>query len=78
MERRRQARSLSVSDCPEQQERPRLHTTQKPVDLMRALISDFTNPGELVLDSHAGSGTTGAACIELGRDHHREDPNTTR
>lgn len=47
---------------------PRLHTTQKPVDLMRALISDFTNPGELVLDSHAGSGTTGAACIELGRD----------
>ena len=46
----------------------RMHPTQKPMDLMRALVSDFTNPGELVLDSHAGSGTTGAACIELGRD----------
>ena len=31
-------------------------------------MSLFSNPGELVLDSHAGSGTTGAACIELGRD----------
>ena len=40
---------------------------QKPLSLMRQLVSDFTNPGELILDSHAGSGTTGAACIELGR-----------
>ena len=34
---------------------------------MRALLADFTDPGDLILDSHAGSGTTGAACIELGR-----------
>ena len=40
---------------------------QKPLSLMRQLIADFTDPGDLVLDSHAGSGTTGAACIELGR-----------
>jgi len=46
----------------------RMHPTQKPLDLMRALVSDFTDPGELILDSHAGSGTTGVACIELGRD----------
>lgn len=46
----------------------RMHPTQKPIDLMLALVADFTNPGELVLDSHAGSGTTGAACIELGRN----------
>ena len=31
------------------------------------LLEDFTDPGDLILDSHAGSGTTGAACIELGR-----------
>lgn len=47
---------------------PRVHPCQKPIWLMRALVTDFTDPGELVLDSHAGSGTTGAACIELGRD----------
>lgn len=46
----------------------RLHPTQKPISLMRALVTDFTNPGELILDSHAGSGTTGVACIELGRN----------
>lgn len=46
---------------------PRMHPTQKPLALMRALVQDFTDPGDLVLDSHTGSGTTGAACIELGR-----------
>jgi len=30
----------------------RCHPTQKPLALMRALVSDFTDPGELVLDSH--------------------------
>lgn len=44
------------------------HETPKPLDLMRHLVADFTDPGDLILDSHAGSGTTGAACIELGRN----------
>jgi site-specific DNA-methyltransferase (adenine-specific) len=43
------------------------HTTQKPLALMEALIRDFTDPGELVLDPFAGSGTTGVACKRLGR-----------
>lgn len=45
----------------------RAHPTQKPIDLMEALIRDFTNPGDLVLDPFAGSGTTGVACIRNGR-----------
>ncbi len=45
----------------------RTHDCQKPLWLVRALLADFTDPGDLILDSHAGSGTTGAACIELGR-----------
>lgn len=49
------------------QGRDRKHPTQKPVALLRQLVADFTDPGELILDSHAGSGTTGAACLELGR-----------
>jgi DNA modification methylase len=46
---------------------PRVHTTQKPEALMEALIRDFTDPGDLILDPFAGSGTTGVAAIRLGR-----------
>lgn len=46
---------------------PRLHPTQKPLALMEALVSDFTDPGELICDPFAGSGTTGVACIYMGR-----------
>lgn len=43
------------------------HPTEKPVALMQELISDFTQPGELILDPFMGSGTTGVAAIGLGR-----------
>jgi site-specific DNA-methyltransferase (adenine-specific) len=43
------------------------HPTTKPVSLMQELISDFTDPGDLILDPFAGSGTTGLACRTLGR-----------
>ena len=45
----------------------KLHETQKPLWLMRQLIEDFTDPGDLVLDPYAGSGTTGVACLLTGR-----------
>jgi site-specific DNA-methyltransferase (adenine-specific) len=44
-----------------------LHMTQKPLGLMEALVRDFTDPGELICDPFAGSGTTGVACKRLGR-----------
>jgi site-specific DNA-methyltransferase (adenine-specific) len=43
------------------------HPTQKPLALMEALVRDFTDPGELICDPFAGSGTTGVACKRLGR-----------
>lgn len=43
------------------------HETQKPVALMEALVRDFTDPGETILDPFAGSGTTGVAALKLGR-----------
>lgn len=43
------------------------HPTEKPVPLMRELVADFTRPGETVCDPFLGSGTTGVACIQLGR-----------
>jgi site-specific DNA-methyltransferase (adenine-specific) len=50
-----------------QQDGARGHPTQKPLPLMLALVSDFTDPGELICDPFAGSCTTGVACIQLGR-----------
>jgi site-specific DNA-methyltransferase (adenine-specific) len=46
---------------------PRLHTTQKPEALMMALVEDFTDVGDLVVDPFCGSATTGVACLRLGR-----------
>lgn len=43
------------------------HPTEKPLSLMKELVADFTQPGDLVLDPCMGSGTTGVACVELGR-----------
>lgn len=45
----------------------RFHTTQKPLALMLALVRDFTQDGESILDPFAGSGTTVAAAKRLGR-----------
>ena len=45
----------------------RIHTTQKPLALMQALVRDFTDEGETILDPFAGSGTTLYAAARLGR-----------
>lgn len=39
----------------------------KPLSLMEAIVRDYTDPGDLVLDRFTGSGTTGVAAIRLGR-----------
>ena len=44
------------------------HPTQKPVALMEYLIRTYTNEGEMVLDNCMGSGTTGVACANTGRE----------
>lgn len=46
----------------------KLHPTQKPVSLFEYFVNTYTNPGDLVLDPFAGSGTTGVACLNTGRD----------
>jgi DNA modification methylase len=44
-----------------------LHPAQKPLELLRRIIAVSTRPGEVVLDPMAGTGTTGVAAAELGR-----------
>lgn len=46
---------------------PRIHPAQKPVNLLKTLISIFTDPGDVVIDPCAGSGATLRAASELGR-----------
>ena len=44
------------------------HPTQKPEKLLAKIILASSNPGELVLDPFAGSGTTAVVAKKLGRD----------
>jgi len=44
------------------------HPTQKPVALLEDLIQTYSNPGDTVLDFTMGSGSTGVACVNTGRN----------
>lgn len=43
------------------------YPTQKPLGILRRIVQASSRPGAVVLDFFAGSGTTGAAALELGR-----------
>ncbi|MGN6502519.1 MAG: DNA-methyltransferase, partial [Pseudolysinimonas sp.] len=43
------------------------YPTQKPLGILRRIVQASSAPGDLVLDFFAGSGTTGAAALQLGR-----------
>ena len=44
------------------------HPTQKPTELFRKIVQIASNPGDLVFDPFMGTGTTGVAAQELGRE----------
>ena len=46
----------------------RIHPTQKPVILYKWLLSHFATAGNLILDTHLGSGSIAIACHDLGFD----------
>ena len=51
------------------------YPTQKPLGILRRVIQASSKPGDLVLDFFAGSGTTGAAALELNRQFILIDQN---
>lgn len=57
----------SIQTFPKHSSQSGLHPTQKPIDLMRYLIRTHTNPGELILDCFAGSGSTLVAAMMESR-----------
>ena len=46
---------------------PKIHPTQKPINLLKRLIEIFTDEGDVVIDPVAGSGSALRACQELNR-----------
>lgn len=58
----------SVLLFPSDKQKSNYHPTQKPEDLLRYMIRTYTNPGEVILDSTMGSGSTGVAAIKEGRN----------
>ena len=44
------------------------HPTQKPTGLMRWCVENYTNPSDTIFDPYMGSGTTGVAALQLGRN----------
>jgi len=51
------------------------YPTQKPLGVLKRIIQASSNPGDLVLDFFAGSGTTGEAALSLGRKFLLVDNN---
>jgi DNA modification methylase len=47
-------------------EKGRVHPTQKPIEVMKWCLG-FLPDSETILDPFMGSGTTGVACVKLGR-----------
>ena len=53
------------------------HPTVKPIDLMCKIVRNASHRGQLVLDPYMGTGSTGVACVQLGRrfvgiEHNRK------
>jgi len=48
----------------------RIHPTQKPVALYKWLLSNYAKPGDKILDTHLGSGSSRIAAYDLGFDFY--------
>jgi site-specific DNA-methyltransferase (adenine-specific) len=65
----KQMRSVwSIPSTPKREKLEGNHPTQKPLEVLRRLVAMCTNEGDTVLDPFCGSGTTGVACVLLGRN----------
>ena len=50
-------------------QRAAYHNTQKPLALIEEILKTYSNPGDVVLDSCAGSMTLAIAAIKTGRNY---------
>ena len=47
---------------------PSIHPTQKPIRLYEWILKEFTSTGDLILDTHLGSGSIAIACHYMKRN----------
>ena len=47
----------------------KLHPTQKPILLYKWLLTNYAKEGDLILDTHMGSGSSYIACLDMGFDY---------
>ena len=57
--------------------KPRIHPTQKPIDLYTWLLDKFAEPGMRILDTHVGSGSSLIACERMGFEYTGYEVNGT-
>ena len=53
---------------PFQRNGTRIHPTQKPIELYKWILHNYSNKGEKILDTHLGSGSIAVACHYFGVD----------
>ena len=57
-----------INSLPHNAKEKTKHPSQKPIEIMERMVSICTNDNEIVFDPFMGSGTTGVACMNLGRN----------
>jgi len=61
-------REFWISNMIRPKNMPRIHPTQKPIDLYCWMLTNYAKPGDTILDTHVGSGSSRIACHDMGFD----------
>lgn len=46
-----------------------IHPTEKPIDLYKWILRKYAKPGDKIIDTHMGSGSSVIACIDMGFEY---------
>lgn len=63
------SRPKSIYRCPRVYADYMIHPNEKPIQLFQALLSDFANPGEIIIDPFVGSAASLIACESMNFDY---------
>lgn len=61
---------VTISNTGGANQNQRIHPTQKPIKLYRYLLDKFAKPGDKILDTHLGSGSSRIAAYQMGFDFY--------
>lgn len=64
------ARGMESGFAPGGESAPNIHPTQKPVALYKWLLQNYAKPGDKILDTHLGSGSSRIAAYDMGFDFY--------